>query len=77
MIEEKKLEELNMNDLVAYYNANKALKDYYANEAQMNAVYQNTNSKEYYTEPLQKHMKCVTVETKIMNEFEKRLIKEG
>ena len=35
MIEAKDIEKLSMNDLVAYYNANKALKDYYANTAQM------------------------------------------
>ena len=76
MIEIKNLEELSMNDLVAYYNANKALKDYYANEAQMNECYKNTVEKKLFEEPLQKQMKCNVVESKIMGEFEKRLIEE-
>ena len=76
MIEKKELEGLSMIDLVAYYNANKALKERYANEAQMNVCYQHTNQKSVYEEPLQKHMKCSDVESKIMDEFEKRLIKE-
>ena len=76
MIEVKNLKELSMNDLVAYYNANKALKDYYANEAQINACYKNTAEKKLFEEPLQKQMKCNVVESKIMDEFEKRLIEE-
>ena len=76
MIEAKDIENLSMNDLVAYYNANKALKDYYANTAQMNECYRNTNEKNLFEEPLHKQMKCTNVEAKIMDEFEKRLIDE-
>ena len=74
MINENDLKNLDMNDLVAYYNANKALKDYYWNEAQINECYENTNKKSLYETPLQKQMACSNVETKIMKEFEKRLI---
>lgn len=76
MIEIKNLVELSMSDLVAYYNANKALKEYYANEAQMNVCYKNTKEKEKFDVPVNKQMKCNVVESEIMDEFEKRLIGE-
>lgn len=76
MIEAKDIKKLSMNDLVAYYNANKALKEYYANTAQMNECYKNTVEKNLFEEPLKKQIKCTNVESKIMDEFEKRLINE-
>ena len=74
MIEMKDLDKLSMNDLVNYYNATKVLKEHYANEAHMNQCYQNTKEKHLFEEPLAKQMKCNVIESKIMNEFEKRLI---
>jgi hypothetical protein len=76
MIEQKDIENLTMTDLVAYYNANKALKERYINEIHMNECYQNTKERYLYEEPLAKQLKCNTVESKIIAEFEKRLIKE-
>jgi CRISPR/Cas system-associated protein Csx1 len=76
MIKPEDIEKLTMNDLVAYYNANRALKDYYANTARMNECYRTTDQENLFTEPLKKQMKCTNVEAKIMDEFEKRLINE-
>ena len=74
MIKENELERLGMNDLVAYYNATKALKEYYRNEAVLNECYKNTKKKDLYSEPINKQQQCSNVESKIMNEFKKRLI---
>ena len=74
MIEEKDIEKLNMSELVAYYNANNVLKNYYANEVQMNICYQHTKESYLFNEPAQKQMRCNEVETKIMQELEKRLL---
>ena len=74
MDKECNFSELSMNDLLAYYNANNALKNYYANEAQLNACYQTTKEKQLFDEIIKKQMKCNGVENKIIMEFEKRLI---
>jgi len=76
MLQEKEIKELPMIDLVAYYNANQALKNYYANLAHINSCYQNTKEKKLFEEPIRKQGDCASVETKIMKEFEKRLIEK-